>query len=149
MTVAHSRLGDGGATLIDPRLPASSTVRRTHFHERHVLIRPYVPEGFREVPGMDKSLPFEKRTIFVQGRNKKHPRVWGWILAVREADLDIDPSLVPGAMIVYDRYGDEYLDADKPTVPQFVGQKFDTHLIHIDSIACTFNPSLIDPPSWM
>lgn len=144
----HTTLGQGGATLIDPRLPANSVVRRTHFHERHVLIRPYVPEGFREVPGMDKSLPFEKRTIFVQGRNKKHPKVWGWILAVRESDLDIDPSLVPGALVVFDRYGDEYLDADKPAVPQFPGQKFDINLIHIDSVACTFVPALIDPPSW-
>ena len=144
----HTTLGDGGATLIDPRLPANSVVRRTHFHERHVLIRPYIPEGFHPVPGMDPALPMEKRSIFVQGRNPKHPRVWGWVLAVRERDLDIDPSLVPGAMIVYDRYGDEYLDADKPAVPQFPGQKFDTNLIHIDSIACTFVPALIPPPSW-
>lgn len=144
----HSRLGDGGATLVDPRLPANSVVHRTHFHERHLLIRPYVPEGLKPVPGMDPALPIEKRTIFVQGRNKKHPRVWGWVLAVRENDLDIDPSLVPGAMIVYDRYGDEYIDADKPREPLFPGQKYDVQLIHIDSIACTFNPSLIDPPSW-
>ena len=148
MTVAHSRLGDGGAKLIDPRLPANSSVRRTRFHARHVLIRPYIPEGFRAVPGMDPALPIEKRTIFVSGKNPKFPRVWGWVLAVREADLDIDPSLVPGAMIVYDRFGDEYLDADKPAKPMFPGQKFETRLIHIDSIACSFNPALIPPPNW-
>lgn len=145
----HTRLTDGGATLIDPRVPANSTVRRTRFHERHILIRPYVPEGFLPVAGMDPALPIEKRTIFVQGRNAKHPRIWAWVLAVRESDLDIDPSLVPGAMIVYDRYGDEYLDADKPAQAQFPGQKFDTNIIHIDSIACTFNPPLISPPSWI
>jgi hypothetical protein len=146
--VNRSALGDGGATLVDPRLPADSAVRRTHFHERHVLIRPYIPEGFRAVPGMDPALPFERRTIFVQGRNPKHPRVWGWVLAVREADLDRDPSLVPGAMVVYDRHSDEHLSADRPAVPAFPGQQFDTHLIHIESVAATFNPPLIAAPDW-
>ena len=148
MTVAHSRLGDGGATLIDPRLPANSIVRRTHFHQQHVLIRPYIPEGFHPVPGMDPDLPLEKRAIFVQGRNSKHPRIWGWILAVREADVGLDPSLVPGAMVLYKRFGDEYLDADKPAIPTFAGQKFDINLLHIENIECTFLPPLVNPPSW-
>jgi hypothetical protein len=84
----------------------------------------------------------------VQGRNPKHPRVWGWVLAVREHDLDIDPSLVPGCMVIYKRFGDEYLDADKPATALWAGQKFDVCLLHVDNVEATFNPALINPPAW-
>lgn len=115
---------------------------------RHVLVRPYIPEGFRTVPGCEDRA-FEQRTIFIPGRNPKHPRIWGWILAIRAEDLQREPNLEPGVMIIFDRFGDVRLAYDKPKEPLYPGQRLDISLLHIDAIACTFSPPLVRPPSYV
>lgn len=137
-----------GAFAVDPGLPPHSRVWDIAFPERHILVRPFIPghatPRYRAVPDTDPALPLERRTIEIPGRDSRHPVVWGWILAIREWDLELEPSLRPGAMVIFKRHANEPLDFDAPSVPQWLGQRLDIHLIHIEAVEAAFNPALVE-----
>lgn len=136
-----------GHYQLDPKLPTSSKVWNIAFPRRHVLLRPYIPEGFHLIPGTE-GRPFEQRTILLS-RNPKHPVIWGWVLAIQQADREIEPLLAPGVMIVFKRFGNENVGFDLPKDPQWPGQRLDIDITHIDNIECVFDPPLVAPPSYL
>lgn len=125
---------------VAPGLPENSHVHGMRLPARHVLIRTHSPVGLIDVAGMDPALPEELRTIYVE-RNSKHPRIWGWLLAVRYDDMQID-GILPGQMVIFKRYAEEEIDHDKPKRPLFLGHTLPISVIHISALEAVFQKPL-------
>ncbi len=132
-----------GRFCVDASLPYTSEAWHNVFPQRHVLLRPYVPERIREVPGCEYRAE-HLRTIVMPQRDRRHPAIWGWVLAIREADLALDPALEPGVMVIFKRYSCERVGLDKPAQPRWLGDTLPCDVTHIDNIECVFSPALVE-----
>lgn len=115
---------------VAPGLPDDSKVWDIAFPPRNILIRTHSPEG--KTPG----------GLYVE-KNHKWAKIWGWVLAIRNDDMQIDPTIRAGSMVIFKRYAEETLAYDDPQTEQWLGHKLDVCLIHIDSLECVFDPPLV------
>lgn len=131
--------------VVASNVPASSFVYDAAFPPGHILVRPYTPEPIVEVPGCEDR-PYEQRTIVLRTRHMagSHPVVWGWVLAIREADLQRDPALEPGSMIVFKRFANEPLASEAPAAPRYLGHAHSIDIVSIDAVEVAFSPPLVE-----
>ena len=121
----------------DPNLPADSPARALRFRFGHVLMRPYSPQGFRDIACLDG----ETRKLYVE-KDDRWPKIWGWPLAIAKPDAQEYPAIVPGScMFVYKRFGDELLAEEKPKVELYLGHILLVKLSHLQNIEVVFTPS--------
>ncbi len=113
-----------------PELAADSPVRAMGIRNDHILFRPYSPRGHTA-----SGLWLE--------RNPRHPKIWGWLLAVSRATRAKHPGLVPGAMLIVRRSHGEEVATDKPVRSRYIGHTLPVATIPLAAIQLSISPAII------
>lgn len=102
----------------------------------HVLIRPWVPKGM--TPGG-----------IHWARRETNPPVHGWLLACVQADIDAEPDLRPGCMVIFRRHSGDLVGRDRIANPAIdeIGLQHSVLAVHIESIDAVLDPAPI-PLVW-
>lgn len=116
--------------LYAPGLSPNSVVRTLEIRDDHLLLRPYSPKGKT------------KGGLWLE-RNPYHVKIWGWVIAIPRELLKKHPQLVPGCMVVFNRWQGEPIEKEPVAKQRYIGQHHVVMAMPIEGIQLALNPPLV------
>jgi hypothetical protein len=119
-----------------PNLPLTSLARGLRLRPRRVLMRQWVLPPDVERPS----------GLYAPKRHYDHPRVWGWLLAATQQDVEW-AGLVLGGFYHFKRFSDDWVGDDaKPEETLFTYDELPVSILHLDCMVLQLQPEPLPLP---
>lgn len=113
-----------------PELPQVSVVRSLTLRPNTMAVRVYSPEGFTN------------NGLWVEV-NRKWPRIWAFVLACSKENR---LNLVPGDLVVFERWCDSLIAYEYPEQEAFIGQRHSVSILHEKAVLAVIRENNIPVP---